>query len=794
MSVSGWSFGNESCYIGVARRGGIDLVQNEISQRQNPAMVSFNGRERLLTFAAANLVITNAKNTISQLKRLIGRKFSEPEVQSDIRRLPFTVKGDQRDEILIEVEYNDNRVSFSPQSLLAMVFKRLALTAETANDGLKLADCVISVPPFFTNEQRQAMLDATRIANINCLRLMNENCAVALSYGIYRTAELPETEPLHVMFVDMGHSAFTATLCDFVKGKLTIRSTAYDRNLGGRDLDYALVDHFVGEIKTKYKMDVTKNAKAMIRLTQACEKLKKVLSANAKGNLAIECLMDDKDVAFPYSRDEFEALVAPIIARIQRPIQQVVAESGVALDKLFSVEIIGGSMRVPAVQAAVQAAVGREVSKTLNLDEAVARGCTLQAAMMSPLFKVREFQVNDLCIFPINVSWKSLDDGTGAADSGKAPSNTPVFPANNPIPSSKVVTFKRKTQSGYEISAFYDRPSMLPPGVGTLIGKYSVSKIPAQTGSEPSKVKVRIRLNVHGIIEVDSAQLVEELDEEDTTASPASPAPTTAPGATAGATPMDTSEDKPADGASPAEKKKKIKRTDLTIAGTTVGLNAKSLQQAQELEAEIEAQDRMLAETAAKKNAVESYVYDMRAKFQEELKDFSTPQDQEKFSKLCDQVEDWLYGDGESANKSAYQQKLDELHAVGEPVRKRRAEYENLPIAADALKKAVDEWRALAASQEEKYAHIEAADRQKVEAECAAALDWLSKGMQASSKQPKTTDPTIKAAEIDAKRTALVAVCRPIMTKPKPAPPKVEKKEEPPAPAPADQQTPAAEK
>jgi len=192
----------------------------------------------------------NSKNTISQFKRLIGRRFDEPEVQEEIKNFPYAVVRSADGGILIRVSYNGEDVTFTPERILAMLLKKLADTAEKANGGLKLADSVIAVPAYFTDAQRRAYLDATKIAGVNCLRLMNENCAVALAYGIYRT-DLSETDPINVAFCDLGHSSFSVTIAQFVKGKLKILGVGFDRNVGGRNFDRLLFDHFATEIQKK---------------------------------------------------------------------------------------------------------------------------------------------------------------------------------------------------------------------------------------------------------------------------------------------------------------------------------------------------------------------------------------------------------------------------------------------------------------------------------------------------------------------------------------------------------------
>eukprot|EP00002_Diphylleia_rotans_P014938 TRINITY_DN289_c1_g1_i2.p1 TRINITY_DN289_c1_g1~~TRINITY_DN289_c1_g1_i2.p1 ORF type:complete len:636 (-),score=148.09 TRINITY_DN289_c1_g1_i2:1470-3377(-) len=612
MSVVGFDVGNESCFIAVARRGGIDVIANEVSNRNTPAMVSFKDKARHVGEAAAGQYIVNSKNTISQFKRLIGRRFSEPDVQDELKYLPYTIRGGPKDEILIDVQYNGETTTFTPERVMSMLLKKLAETAEKANGGTKLADCVIGIPAYFTDAQRRAMYDATRIAGVNCLRLMNENCAVALAYGIYRT-DLSETEPINVAFCDLGHSSFSVTIASFVKGKLTIRGVGFDRNVGGRNFDRLLFEHFADQVQKKYKLNVRSNPKACIRLLAACEKLKKVLSANASSKIAVESLMEDTDITFDYTRDEFEALVANYLEKLQPALEQALSSSGLTVDQLYSVEITGGSSRVPAVQQRIIKFFGKDLSKSLNFDEAIARGCALQAAILSPLFKVRDFEINDINQYPINFSWKwSGDHGKMELDdaaSENVTSGSTIFPRSNAIPSSKMVTLKRVNQTGFEIHAFYENPQLLSQGASTELGRFYIDNIPVK--ENPTRVKVSVKLNIHGILTVPSAQLLEDYEEVE------QPKETKPAAEGAAAETMDTSDAKP-------KTVKKTARTELTIKSVVAELSEADIQKHIESEAEIALQDRILMETAEKKNAVESYIYEMRDKLDGELSAFVT--------------------------------------------------------------------------------------------------------------------------------------------------------------------------
>jgi heat shock protein 4 len=340
-------------------------------------MVSFGEKERYLGEAANAQYMRNIKNTVNSIKRLIGHKWGEKEVQEELKNLPFKTVELPNHDVGVEVLYAGEVKRFSIVAIAAMLLQKLKLTAETSLSGRQCKDVVISVPGFWTDQQRRALLNAAQIANLNCLRLVNDNTATALSYGIYKT-NLSETEPIYVLFLDMGHSSTSVSVVEFLKGKLKVLSSAYARNLGGRTFDNVLVNHFVHEFKEKFKIDIKTNARALLRLEAACEKLKKILNTNPEAPINIECIMEDKDVHGMMTKENFETLARPIALQVLEPVKQALADSGITAEKLFAVEIVGGASRLAVVKTVLGEFFKRDINQTLNAEEAVAKGCALQ--------------------------------------------------------------------------------------------------------------------------------------------------------------------------------------------------------------------------------------------------------------------------------------------------------------------------------------------------------------------------------------------------------------------------------
>ncbi|MED6111330.1 hypothetical protein PIB30_051432 [Stylosanthes scabra] len=824
MSVVGFDFGNESCIVAVARQRGIDVVLNDESKRETPAVVCFGDKQRFIGTAGAASTMMNPKNSISQIKRLIGRQFSDPELQRDLKSLPFSVTEGPDGFPLIHARYLGESKAFTPTQVMAMVLSNLKEIAEK-NLNAAVVDCCIGIPVYFTDLQRRAVMDAATIAGLHPLRLLHETTATALAYGIYKT-DLPENDPLNVAFVDVGHASMQVCIAGFKKGQLKVLAHSYDRSLGGRDFDEVLFHHFAAKFKEEYKIDVLQNARASLRLRAACEKLKKVLSANPEAPLNIECLMDEKDVRGFIKRDEFEQLSVPILERVKRPLEKALTEAGLTVENIHMVEIVGSGSRVPAINKILTDFFKKDPRRTMNASECVARGCALQCAILSPTFKVREFQVNESFPFSISLSWKG--SGPDSQDSG--PDNkqsTVVFPKGNPIPSIKALTFYRP--GTFSVDVQYDDVSELqtPAKISTYtVGPFQSTKV------EKAKIKVRVRLNLHGIVSLESATLIEEEEieipvskesageetkmETDEAAAAAAAADGPAPpsstdndvnmqdakattdanettGAAAGENGVPEA-DKPVQMETDNKveaPKKKVKKTNIPVAEVVYGALAPvDVQKAVEKEFEMALQDRVMEETKDKKNAVEAYVYDMRNKLNDRYHEFVTESEKEALITKLQEVEDWLYEDGEDETKGVYVAKLDELKKQGDPIEERYRESMERGAVIDQLIYCINSYREAAMSNDPKFDHIELEEKQKVLNECVEAENWLREKKQQQDSLPKYANPVLLSAEIRKKAEAVDRFCKPIMTKPRPAKPATPEAPATPPPQGGEQQQP----
>ncbi|KAK5827527.1 heat shock protein 70 family [Linnemannia elongata] len=753
MSVVGIDFGNLQSVIAVARNRGIDVICNEVSNRFTPTLVSFGPKQRYLGETAKTQEISNFKNTVSSLKRIVGRTFADKEVQ-EIEKQYLTVPlVDVNGQLAVKLNYKGEETTFTITQIFAMYLTKMKEIA-THETNMPVSDCVIAIPAWFTDVQRRAVLDASEIAGLNVLRLMNDSTAVALGYGITKT-DLPEDKPRNVCFVDVGHSSYTVSIVSFVKGQLTVKSRAFDRHFGGRDFDRMLVDHFAAQFKTKYGIDVKSNGKAMIRLMAGCEKLKKVLSANAEAPLNIESIMEDRDVSSMMKRAEFEELAQELISRVEAPLQKALEEAGLTVDEIDAVEIVGGSTRIPALKERIQAFFGKDLSSTLNQDEAIARGSALQCAILSPSFKVRDFSIQDITNYPIKMTWQPTPE--------EEETELVVFNKNNTIPSTKILTFYRSEP--FDLEAQYAEPESIPAGINPWVGRFSIKKVEPING-EAACVKVKARINIHGVLTVESAYVVEEVVKEEL---------------------VEEKEGATEDLDAPLTRKVKklVKKGDLPVVSATSSLDRSLINELREKEMEMIASDKLVVDTEMAKNALEEYIYDTRSKVNGGIyKDYINPADKEKFINDLNDAENWLYDEGDEATKSVYAAKLAELQVVGGPVIQRYREADARPTAARELREAINQLMSQATSSEEKYAHIPEAEKNSIVEKCSKAQTWIENKEERQSMMKKYEVPAITSAEIRKMRDDIVYFATPILNKPKPKPVVVEAPEQPATPEP----------
>ncbi|KAF8249776.1 heat shock protein 70 [Wilcoxina mikolae CBS 423.85] len=647
MSVVGVDFGTLATTIAVARNRGVDVITNEVSNRSTPSLVAFGPKSRYVGEAAKTQEISNLKNTVSNFKRLAGRKFNDPEIEIEKQFIAADLVEASNGDVGVKVKYLGQDEVFSATQLIAMYLTKIKATA-SAELKLPVSDVVLSVPPWFTDPQRRSIMDAAEIAGLKLLRLMNDTTATALGWGITKL-DLPtgDEPPRRVCFIDIGHSNYTVSIVAFKKGELTVLATAFDRHLGGRNIDKALIDHFAGVFKEKYKIDIYTNAKAYFRVASAVEKLKKVLSANAQAPINVESVMNDVDASSMLKREELEELIQPLLDRVTVPLEEALAEAKLTKDDIDAIELVGGSTRVPSLKERISDFFGKPLSFTLNQDEAIARGCAFACAILSPVFRVRDFSVHDILSYPIEFTWEQ------SPDIPDEDTSLTVFNKNNTVPSTKILTFYRKEP--FDLEAKYAEPEKLPGKMSPWIGRFSVKGVQPING-DFMICKLKARVNLHGVLNVEGGFFVEEVEVEEEIKEEGDAMET------------EGGEEKPK---KTRKVKKQVKKGELPVVSSTATIDERTKQEWTERENQMFMEDKLVADTEDRKNALEEYIYENRTKIDDLYAPFASEEERQKVKKCLEEAEDWLYSEGEDTTKAVYIARMEELRAVIAPIAQR---------------------------------------------------------------------------------------------------------------------------
>ena len=612
------------------------------------SLVGFGPKSRYLGEPAKTQEISNLKNTVGSLKRLAGRALNDPDVKVE-QDFVSAQLVDVSNQVGAEVTYLGKKERYTATQLVSMFLSKVKATA-SAELKLPVSDLVMSVPAWFTDSQRRALMDAAEIAGLKLLRLMNDTTAAALGYGITKL-DLPtaEEKPRRVAFIDIGHSNYTCSIVEFRKGELTVKSTAYDRHFGGRDFDKAIVEQLAGEFKEKYKIDIKTNPKAMVRVAAAAEKLKKILSANLQAPVNIESLMNDVDVATMMTREDLEKLVEPLLSRVNKPLEEALAEAKLKVEDIDIIELVGGCTRVPALKERIQKFFGKPLSFTLNQDEAIARGCAFSCAILSPVFRVRDFAIHDIVNYPIEFTWEK------SPDIPDEDTSLTVFNKGNVMPSTKILTFYRKEP--FNLEAKYAQPHLLPGKTNPWIGRFTVKNVKADSKDDFMICKLKARLNLHGILNVEQGYYVEDVEVEEPIPEekdgekkdpdvsqdlPPSPLSLQASlederaakrprlGQTLLTPPLKAMDTDAAEKPKTRKVKKQVRKGDLPIVSGTSSLDQSTKETAAELESSMIMEDKLVGDTEEKKNELETYIYEMRNKIDDQYADFASEDEKTK--------------------------------------------------------------------------------------------------------------------------------------------------------------------
>ncbi|XP_050250448.1 heat shock cognate 70 kDa protein-like [Quercus robur] len=482
-----------SC-VAVWQNERVEIIVNDQGNRTTPSYVAFTPLERLVGDSAKNQVARNPTNSVFDAKRLIGRRFSDTLVQSDIKLWPFEVIESSGDKPMIVVNYKGEEKHFGAEEISSMVLKKMCEIAE-AYLGTTVKNAVVTVPAYFNDSQRKATKDAGDIAGLNVLHIINEPTAAAIAYGLDKIAD--GIGKRNVLIFDLGGGTADVSLLTIEKGIFEVKAVAGDTHLGGEDFDNRMVNHFVEIFKRQHKVDIGVNSKALRRLRTSCEKAKRILSCAIETNIEVDSLYNGIDFFSTITRAKFAELNIDLFRKCIDIVEKCLSDAKMDKSCVHVVVLSGGSSRIPKVQQLLQDFFdGKELCKSINPDEAVAYGAAVQAAILTDM---RNEKLKDIVLLDVTPLSLGILVGIRADMSV-------LIPRNTAIPAEKEGNYTTSSDNQTEILFSVYEGERAKTCDNNLLGQFYLHGIPPAPRGVAS-VKVCFNIDRNGILNVSAKEM-----------------------------------------------------------------------------------------------------------------------------------------------------------------------------------------------------------------------------------------------------------------------------------------------